>query len=305
MAKEFKTIDQLVELMESRGIVTDDKTATAIKRESYYAIINGYKAPFLDREAMKSSAEDVYLKGTTFQQIYDLFMFDRHLRESTFPYLTAAESALKNAVVYAFCEKNRDAEAYLERSNYTPARDMLVPKSYQGNKAEEHATNMANLMKILNGKLTNKKKMRPFVKHYLNSYGKVPLWVLQNDLTFGNIAHFYQLQQNIAHFYQLQQRGVQNAACKIVGEISGRGVRLNPHDLLRAFDVLVGFRNICAHDERLYCATVKGARFADMFDELCVVLPEEDTHAMIDTLNSLIRAYQGKIDRVGNVGVSD
>ena len=152
MAKEFKTIDQLVELMESRGIVTDDKTATAIKRESYYAIINGYKAPFLDREAMKSSAEDVYLEGTTFQQIYDLFMFDRRLRESTFPYLTAAESALKNAVVYAFCEKNRDAEAYLERSNYTPARDMLVPKSYQGNKAEEHATNMANLMKILNGK---------------------------------------------------------------------------------------------------------------------------------------------------------
>ena len=111
MAKEFKTIDQLVELMESRGIVTDNKTAAAIKRESYYAIINGYKAPFLDREAMKSSADDVYLEGTTFQQIYDLFMFDRNLRESTFPYLTAAESALKNAAVYAFCEKNRDAEA--------------------------------------------------------------------------------------------------------------------------------------------------------------------------------------------------
>ena len=32
-----------------------------------------------------------------------------------------------------------------------------------------------------------------------------------------------------------------------------------------------------------------------MFDELCVVLPEEDTHAMIDTLNSLIRAYRGRI----------
>ena len=67
MAKEFKTIDQLVELMESRGIITDNKTAAAIKRESYYAIINGYKAPFLDREAMQSSAEDVYLEGTTFQ----------------------------------------------------------------------------------------------------------------------------------------------------------------------------------------------------------------------------------------------
>lgn len=85
MAKEFKTIDQLVELMESRGIVTDDSTAATIRRESYYAIINGYKAPFLDRGAMKSSADDVYLRGTTFQQIYNLFMFDRHLRELTFP----------------------------------------------------------------------------------------------------------------------------------------------------------------------------------------------------------------------------
>lgn len=27
MAKEFKTIDQLVELMEGRGIVTDNQTA--------------------------------------------------------------------------------------------------------------------------------------------------------------------------------------------------------------------------------------------------------------------------------------
>lgn len=285
MAKEFKTIDQLVELMESRGIATNEDTALTLKRESYYAIINGYKAPFLDREAMKSSADDIYLKGTTFQQIYDLFMFDRHLRELTFPYLTAAESVLKNAFVYAFCERNRDTEAYLERSNYTSAKDMLVPKPYHGNKTEEHTTNMANLMKILNGKLGNQKRMRPFVRHYLNAYGKVPLWVLQNDLTFGNMAHFY----------QLQKRGVQNAACKIVGEISGMSVRLNPHDLLRAFDVLVGFRNICAHDERLYCATVKGAKFADMFDELNVVLPEKDTHAMVGALGSLVRAYRGRI----------
>lgn len=37
--------------------------------------------------------------------------------------------------------------------------------------------------------------MRPFVRHYLNKYGAVPLWVLQNDLTYGNISHLYQLQK--------------------------------------------------------------------------------------------------------------
>lgn len=286
MAKEFKTIDQLIELMESRGIKTDDQTALAIRRESYYAIINGYKGPFLDREAMQSSSDDVYLPGTTFKQIYDLFIFDRHLRQLTFPFLTLAESTLKNAVVYAFCEKNRDAEAYLERSNYVSASNMLVPRAYQGNRIEEHATNMANLMRILNGKLTaSPKKMRPFVRHYRNSYGKVPLWVLQNDLTFGNIAHFY----------QLQKRDVQNAACKIVSEGAQRRLRLNPHDLLRAFDVLVGFRNICAHDERLYCASVKGARFADMYRQLRLILPEDEANAMLEALNSLIREFNGRI----------
>ena len=89
MAKEFKTINQLVELMESRGIATNEDTALTLKRESYYAIINGYKAPFLDREAMKSSANEIHLEGTTFQQIYDLFIFNRHLRELAFLHLTA------------------------------------------------------------------------------------------------------------------------------------------------------------------------------------------------------------------------
>lgn len=287
MAKEFKTFDELVELMESRGIATDEHTIPVLERESYYAVINGYKDPFLDREAMTLSADDVYLPGTTFKRIHDLFMFDRHLRQSVFQYLTSAEAVMKNAVVYAFCDKNRDPDSYLERSNYCDAGDMLVPKKHRGNKAEEYQTNMANLMRILNGKLTNKKKMRPFVSHYLSSYGKVPLWVLQNDLTFGNIAHFY----------QLQKRGVQNAACKIVGEVAGRGKRINPHELLRAFDVLVGFRNICAHDERLYCAEVKGARFAEMFDMLSIVLPEYETASMISTLNSLFKAYTGRIDQ--------
>lgn len=286
MAKEFKTYEELIELMERRGIATDENTIPMLKRESYYAVINGYKDPFLDRDVMKSSADDVYLPGTSFKRIYDLFMFDRHLRQTVFQYITSAEAAMKSAVVYAFCDKNRDPDDYLERSNYCRAADMLVPKTYRGNKAEEYSTNMANLMKILNGKITNKKKMRPFVRHYLNSYGKVPLWVLQNDLTFGNIAHFY----------QLQKRGVQNVACKIIGEVSDRGRRVSPHDLLRAFDVLVGFRNICGHDERLYCAEVKGARFAEMFDLLCLVLPLGETTEMINVLNSLFRAYTNRID---------
>lgn len=286
MAKEFKTIDQLVELLESRNVRTDEDTANILRRESYYAIVNGYKGTFLDREAMQSSDGDVYRDGTTFRQIYDLFLLDRDLRMTVFPYLIRAETILKNAVVYAFCDRNRDHEAYLDRSNYATAREMLVPDGFTGDKAKEYRNNLARLMRRLTEKLDpDKGKLRPFVKHYLEDYGAVPLWVLQNDLTFGNIAHFY----------QLQKRGVQNEACKIVLQVAGHGERIGARDLLRAFDVLVGFRNICAHDERLYCATVKGARFSDMFDQLSMVLTESETKAMLDTLNALIRAFAGRI----------
>ena len=44
MAKEFKTIDELIDLLESRNVITDENTKTQLMRESYYAVVNGYKA---------------------------------------------------------------------------------------------------------------------------------------------------------------------------------------------------------------------------------------------------------------------
>lgn len=39
MAKEFKTLEELIELMESRGIVTDENTRSQLSRESYYVVL--------------------------------------------------------------------------------------------------------------------------------------------------------------------------------------------------------------------------------------------------------------------------
>ena len=53
------------------------------------------------------------------------------------------------------------------------------------------------------------------------------------------------------------KRGGQNAVCKHLYVTTMRSAgdkRITPHDVLRAYDVLVYFRNLCAHDERLYCA---------------------------------------------------
>lgn len=285
MAKEFKTIGELVDLLESRGVKTDEKTSSVLQREGYYAIVNGYKDTFLDRAAMQSSPGDVYKKGTTFRQIYDLFLFDRELRAFCLRYLIEAEACMKNAVVYAFCEKHPEANAYLERSNYVRPRDMLVPKAFRKNVEAEANKNLADLMRRLNGKLGISSRTPDCVRHYLESYGEVPLWVLQNDLTFGNVEHFY----------QLQKRGVQNAACRIISSWSAAG-RIGARDLLTAFHVLVGFRNICAHDDRLYCASIDGLHFDAMLNELRMVLPLERSEELGSTLASVIDPFRGRLD---------
>lgn len=64
MVKEFKTIEEQIALLESRGVETDENTPHQLAREGYYSIVNGYKGPFLDTNAMQRSVDDVYLEGT-------------------------------------------------------------------------------------------------------------------------------------------------------------------------------------------------------------------------------------------------
>ncbi len=284
--KDFKTTEQLVELLESRGVITDKRTPLAIERESYYAIVNGYKGPFLDKQAMASTHEDVYLPGTRFEWIYSLFMFDRELRTLTFRYLARAEAIMKSAIVYCFCEKNQGVEDYKDTSCYVAPGNMLVPRGWKGSKEQLHRKSLKRLMEVFDRK-TSRKSERPFIRHYAQHHGYVPLWVVANDMTFGNVSNFY----------QLQAKGVQNAACKMIlhatGKDYGPGV-LTPDTLLMAFSVLVDFRNLCAHDERLYCAKVGRDRrqtYTNMLFYLMLILSEESFEEMIRDIARLFGVY--------------
>ena len=113
--KGFKTIAEQVAILESRGMAVGSDAPVVLLRENYYSIVNGYKDPFLDKVAMQERPNDVYIAGTKFDWLYNLFRFDRELRQITFSYLIRAEAALKTATVYAFCE-NQQVLASLEQS---------------------------------------------------------------------------------------------------------------------------------------------------------------------------------------------
>lgn len=296
MAKHFRTVDELVALLRSRGVITDSDTKPAIERESYYAIVNGYKNPFLDRTAMASASDDIYLEGTRFRWIYDLFLFDRELRFVTFKYLTRAEAIMRTAVAYAFSEAHPEKDAYLNRANYCTAESYLVPKKFKGNKVALHSSNLADLMKRLNDKLAVNRHTRPFIKHYVTVHGTVPLWVLANDLTFGNIVHLY----------QLMQVGDRRRVCTIIAHVTKRNSKergtLSERKLLRAANVLNHFRNICAHDERLYCARLDGDGYSVMMAQLLELLPASEFEEFMQEVSTLYVLYR---ERLHNMEFAD
>lgn len=256
MDKPFKTYEELMELMRSRGLAVDGKTLFVLKREGYYAVVNGYKDPFLEHKS-----PEVFKAGAEFSEIYSLFVMDRHLRSILFRYTTLAEAALKTACTYEFCKAHRgDNEAYLD------------PNAYRSD--GEYASRAKNLIESINRVVLGRapkspRKIKPYVQHYIDKHDNVPLWVVMNHLGLTDAFKFFDYQPESIRF--AIARSFQEAY-----EETHRDRRRITHvDLRKAYDHIKDFRNICAHDERLYCARVdksKSTWFRDVIGDLEIAL---------------------------------
>lgn len=117
MDKPFKSIDEQIAILESRGLECDNNTRIVLEREGYYPVVNGYKDLFLDHRG--DSCHEFFVKGTKFSDIYRLFEFDRSLRLLMFECFNKAEAVLKTVCSYRFAMAHKDSpEAYLDRGSY-------------------------------------------------------------------------------------------------------------------------------------------------------------------------------------------
>lgn len=291
MIKPFLTIEEQIALLNSRGLETDKDTARVLMCESYYSIINGYKDFFIDKKLSAKKGEDVYLPGSKFSEIYDLFVFDRYLREVSFHYLTRAEAAFKTIAVYTFCEAYQEPNSYLSRENYTDPSNYMLGK----NRCEK---DISELMGTLNYKAYESRNCSAYIKHYREYYDAIPLWVLANELTFGNMSYFF----------NAQKRKIQSRICQRILEnnptAGTSGGYLAPNDMRLMLRHLVEFRNICAHDERMYCARVgpkKQFTFKNLVVALTLILGTDEIHELLQEVRDLAANCSYNVETVNRV----
>lgn len=285
MPKPFKTIDEQIGILSSRGLSTDERTAGILEREGYYCVVNGYKDPFIDREATGRTGQDSYAHAAAFDDVYRLFRFDRDLRLVMFRYFAQAEAVLKTTCARVTASRHRsEPEFYLERSSYRSdaAYDDRVARF------------ITDMRKIAHRPPYERRPFkREYIEHYVRDHGELPIWVLTNFMMLG---------QAFKHF-EYQPEDVRNEIARafsdLYGETHAAAINISPRKLRLAYDHIKDFRNICAHDERLYCARVspsKDITFRAMLDDLELVLTRDEHSRMLREVMTLLMGLTSDLD---------
>lgn len=249
MAKAFATYDQQIKKLCEDGLLVED--ATYAKEQlgdiGYFALVNGYKRLLRDPSTCRYGA------GSSFSDLVALYEFDSSLRELFSHSLTYVERKMRSAVSYSFCNKHGESQdAYLNPANYSNSR--------------KHAKGIARLTQILD-MLANKSADHDYLVHYRTSHGNVPLWVLVNATTFGQISKMYS-------FLAPSEKAA----------VSKRFAFANEKELEQFLKILVLFRNVCAHGERLLTHRTHS------------VIPDTNLHRKLGIAKKGSQYTQGKSD---------
>ena len=224
------TYEKQVELLLSRGlIVTDRKRAERHLANISYYRLSAYMLPYKKKE--DGIIIDAFKEGTTWDDIYDLYVFDRKLRLLVFDAIERLEVAIRTQIIYQLSHKygsHWQDNAHI----FNPPREVTlrdgrtitidVYREIQSHIKEQLHSNRAEV----------------FIQHYHNKYGtpeNPPSWMSVEIMYFNHLSKIC--------------TGLKNRA-DIVGIASY--FALPPKTFCSWLHTMNYVRNICAHHSRLW-----------------------------------------------------
>ncbi len=204
------TFEEQLDLLAGRGLIIADRPAAEIdlSRINYYRF-SAYAIPF-------KKEHDKFRDGTTWEEVFALYEFDRKLRILVMDALERVEVAIRTAVAYQL------AHAYGSFA-HTDSNNFRFEF--------EHAEWLTRL----NGDVKESKET--FIEHYkikYQAFPKLPIWMAAEVMTFGSLSRLFAGMKNRE----------QDAICS-----SWKIPRLVMKSWLQT---LTFVRNTCAHHARLW-----------------------------------------------------
>ena len=201
-------------------IINDERYAKIVLLRENYFFLNGYRHLFL-----VSETDRVFKPGTTFEEMYSLFLFDRSFRNVIFKYLLVIENNLKSITSYQLSKKYGYRERdYLKEKNFTHA--------------PEKQAQLKDLLRKMKRQIRVNGSQHSATLHYVSNYGYIPLWILVKVLSFGIVSEMFSIlkpedQVDIAKIYDI-----------------------DVNDLIVYLPILANYRNLCALKHTKYLSFV-------------------------------------------------
>ncbi|MBX3409843.1 MAG: Abi family protein [Phycisphaeraceae bacterium] len=213
--------EQQADLLLQRGMIGDKPTIVARLSSTNYYRLSGYWYPFRQRHPTNPAVcLDTFEPGTSFDEVWHRYVFDRHLRLCTMDAIERIEVAVRTQLMYHHAH-DHGPFGYATDATSMPKLSASEYAEFQTRIAEE-----------------NCRSKDTFAVHFRRKYGDthsaLPAWMMTEVMTFGTMLTFY--------------RGCSK---KVKNAVS------NPFDvpdevLSSWLLTLNAVRNICAHHGRLW-----------------------------------------------------
>lgn len=213
--KPFLSLQQQVDQLVRRGMTVNDRQRAEyyLQHISYYRL----RAYWLPCEVPAAQGDHAFRSGTDFDDILDLYVFDRKLRLLVMDVMERVEVSL------------RTRWAYVLGMHYGA-------HAFEDNTLFRDNTKHRKCLNSLDEEL--QRSHETFIKHYRSTYSQPempPLWMVSEILTFGQLSQWF---GNLRHG-------------KDRIEIA-RPYKLDEQVLASLGHHLAYVRNVCAHHSRLW-----------------------------------------------------
>lgn len=208
-----------VALWRSRGLqVADVPRAVRYLDNIGYYRLSAYCLPFEVLPAAGERRQHQFIPGTTFEQVLQLYIFDRKLRLLVIEAIERLEVAVRTRWAHAMSLRH-GAHAHMDSACFKDPR--------------WHAQNLASLARDM------EHSTETFVVHYRATYTSPdlpPIWAVVETMSLGALSHW-----------------VKNTRDNVAKQTVANSLGLPTVEVMeRVLHVLTPIRNACAHHSRLW-----------------------------------------------------
>lgn len=234
--KEWKSFQEQLGILKNRGLLVDNESAALdyLDRIGYYRL-SGYWYSFreleitqTDHRSLSYLRKNQFLENSRFEDAVKLYIFDKKLRLLALDALERIEMAVRVDIAHLLGKQ--DIHAHENPQLFHGHFSRKVIKKGRDAGKTKHQVWLERHIQML-----SRARREPFVEHYNQKYGRLPIWVAVEVWDFGLMSKLYDGMK------PADQLGIANK----YGAIDGQTFA----GWLRSFNFV---RNVSAHHSRLW-----------------------------------------------------